>query len=702
MPVRFDASDQKEGKAAFTGQNYVKLSLGEVYNNLYKRVMSVPGRESSELPLVLKQGDDFVDQFSLEVNYSHYPLLFCDLFPELDEKKLPALCVISQLYAESQVQLDNFIDNQLHAQPDLMKTVILTGSQYKLAFAIRKLSELLGDSDFFWSRFDHFFGDYLCQILEEKTKEKYLELPSLQDMERSAIGKVSMVKIITAAMAELAGRKELLPALEESQDLFAIGYQLYDDVKDWKKDLTSSRYSYLLKKAFNEFEICVEIKEGKIPAPVDLGSPLYFSDLLPDTLELAASYIERAKSAVDGMDCPGWISWLEMQQNSILRLRLDLIEIRARAIERARLKAVSKKEMPECSVNLKSCDQALIKGITFLQDQEQKDYLEARHLEMTGKRGMNIEEPACYWGSVFQRAVTLHSLALARQAGFFVNREIFEADLKVLIDSRLKSRKGGWSYFPDWQHLPPDCDDLAEVLHVLIALSHPETSKLCEDPLELALHGQKRDGSISTWIADPADESSLGARDFMHEIWGSQPDAEVMANLLYALWKYDCDRFRDNISAGTSYLAGRQNSDGSWTSTWYEGLYYGTWVCCRHLAAAGGFDDNLSMAKSFLLKTQRKDGGWDTEGVLNTAYALLTLAGNLNERNPELIFPAARKILSLQRVDGSWSESPFIKMKTLGRESMPGKESKPFFYGSCTMSTAFAVRALLALKKLIQ
>jgi hypothetical protein len=98
-----------------------------------------------------------------------------------------------------------------------------------------------------------------------------------------------------------------------------------------------------------------------------------------------------------------------------------------------------------------------------------------------------------------------------------------------LIRSRLKDRRGGWSYFPDSPHLPPDCDDLAEVLHVLIAISYPKISELVEEPIGLALQGQRIDGSIGTWIADPSDGASLSARDFMHETWGAEPDVEVMA-----------------------------------------------------------------------------------------------------------------------------------------------------------------------------
>jgi hypothetical protein len=73
----------------------------------------------------------------------------------------------------------------------------------------------------------------------------------------------------------------------------------------------------------------------------------------------------------------------------------------------------------------------------------------------------------------------------------------------------------------------------------------------------------------------------------------------------------------------------------------------------------------------------------------------------MGETTPDAILPGARRILSLQRDDGSWSESSFIKMKLQEKGSMLEKGSSPSFYGSCTMSTAFAVRVLIALRKLI-
>jgi hypothetical protein len=685
--------------------DFAYQSLLKLQYEFYNPILALPTMQGQDLPLIKRSMAGARDLYSHNINYFFYPWLFIDTFPEIKTDDLNELCIIAQIYAESFVQLDKVIDNQLEDYSNIMQTLVLISSQYKLSIGIQRLSWLFDKNSPYWDRYNQLLHDHFCIILEEKTN-KSLEVPSLRDMEKSASSKVALTSIVILAMGELTGKKDALPAIEASMNYFSIGYQLYDDVKDWQRDYLSGQYSYLLKIAFKEFDLAGEISAGKGPGPQDLGRRLYLSEIIPDILQLAEDYMKRAREASSTVNCPKWIGWIEVHRNNIIKLRSDLLEIRSKAVERAKLKSVPHvKDATDRSgqIDRESCLNSLKRGMAFLQDQESKDYLEARHYDFGSKTSVRSNGPPLHRGTVFQRAITLHTLAMARQNDLPVHEKIFNDDLQVLLDSRPKNRIGGWNYFPDIPDLPPDCDDLAEILLTLLSISHPNIPELCDKIIGLALQDQKQDGSIYTWIADREDSDSVKARDHMHATWGLQPDAEVMANFLYALWKYDKHRFMDNITRGTAFIAGRQDSGGFWTSTWYDGPYYGTFVCCRHLKAIGGYDNHLQTARKFLLKKREENCTWesDDEGILNTAFALITLVDSLDERDPDIVWQAAGHIIERQRADGSWKGSRFIKMMPKSRESL-AQPGLMHYYESDTIATAFAVRALLSLKKLLK
>src|SRR6185369_3155358 len=114
---------------------------------------------------------------------------------------------------------------------------------------------------------------------------------------------------------------------------------------------------------------------------------------------------------------------------------------------------------------------------------------------------------------------------------------------EYLIESRQRSGIGGWKYFPELRELPPDADDLAQIMHVLHRWGRRDAiDAYCTRPLEVVLNDNSHpDGSFETWIVPKSNRS--GDEDLQERwiemAWGSGPDAEVMANLLYALAEID-------------------------------------------------------------------------------------------------------------------------------------------------------------------
>jgi squalene-hopene/tetraprenyl-beta-curcumene cyclase len=238
-------------------------------------------------------------------------------------------------------------------------------------------------------------------------------------------------------------------------------------------------------------------------------------------------------------------------------------------------------------------------------------------------------------------------------------------------------------------------------MQVLLRLDHTaELVKFCETPLKFLLEDcAYPDGSFETWIIPqnqrtPEQENQA---KWAKEAWGTGPDTDVIANLVYALWLYDSQRFSDQIKQGITYLESQQQADGSWLSSWYHGPYYGTYVCLRLLAATKPDSPAISRASNFLKTHQHSDGGWgltEDSDSLSTALSLLGLAAVAklggSEENNNLATPALSFLQSCRQPDKAWENCQFICME-LGRAS--GQVYQILSYGSRTITSTFVMKA---------
>lgn len=176
----------------------------------------------------------------------------------------------------------------------------------------------------------------------------------------------------------------------------------------------------------------------------------------------------------------------------------------------------------------------------------------------------------------------------------------------------------GWRYFTLCPDIPPDADDLAQVMALLVERRHPDRAALLAGPLRRLALNAVGPGRFRTWLTATAAEAA-GA----DATWAAGHDPvhpEVVANLLHALLLFDAEAFRDDIVAGAAWLATRKEH-GRWSSYWYFGHGYGTHLALRLLAAVGRrwhdalpvLADVQDAARKALLSSQRADGSWEVE-----------------------------------------------------------------------------------------
>jgi squalene-hopene/tetraprenyl-beta-curcumene cyclase len=309
-------------------------------------------------------------------------------------------------------------------------------------------------------------------------------------------------------------------------------------------------------------------------------------------------------------------------------------------------------------------------ALLFLLAQWQHGFAEAAHtLSFPAEQGFRGPE-WIHTGDVFARALIADALLDAAALYGDAIAPVIHSECDYLLSRRRGGVAGGWSYFPGLAELPPDADDLAQIMTVLLRSGRADDIRAhCEGPLRVLLEECSHDdGSMETWIIprhEKGPDEELQAR-WTAETWGRGADAEVVANVLHMLALYDAPRFAHVIERGAAWLAGLQSADGSWQSRWYEGPFYGTYAAVRVLT--GRHDEAVQRAIAFAGRAHPED-------PLNAALA--TLIAPRRNALPTASFPPI----------------PFIRME-LGRAT--GRVHQVLRYGSRCITAAFVLKAAVA------
>lgn len=629
------------------------------------------------------------------LNFDWYAYLFADVFGNVEREKLRVIAIASELLAEYVVILDKLVDDQIENKEKRWLSLLANTFRYRRVLGL--FHALFGDTPTFWRYLEQYSREWDRALLAEKMEHHGTPRPySETEMEVIARGKAAVAKIVPTALAILSQSEEQIDPITESQDLYAVGFQLYDDLRDWKGDYERGQYSYLLSKAILDYDLWKETESNSKPDQETVGKTIYFSGLAEATMKKAENFFERATNRVCELEGSGWFKYISGTRAICKQFRLDLSKLRTRALEKAKVERGSKRSSTMLiPASLQGLRIALAKAVNFLLEQRKLGYPEAKHLELFSRKGKLPEESSSAWGDIFQRVVITDSLIEARENGLSIGEEIISEEIDKIVAAKLTRTRGGWSYFPSILSLPPDADDLGQVLQVLTKARYSRVQEVCQDAVMLLLEKNSHaDGSVDTWIADPDDQASYKAKLDMQSVWGATPDTEVVANFLYGLHLFDGHRFRETIHRGVSYLQRKQTATGYWTSSWYWGRYYGIWVCTRIIKIITPNSTCLSKAIGYIKGSQRKDGGWgrlDRSNPLDTAFALMTIRYFLGKTDPELnsiLKKGCKHLLSTQGKGGNWPATDFIRI----RLAEPGGST----YKSSTVSTAYCVRALIS------
>jgi len=259
-------------------------------------------------------------------NYYHaYPFLFRDEFPSVSDAEASTLAVAGVLYLNHLCLLDDVVDTEGAPEPYKLFMSALLHEE-----ALVELGTLFAAASPFWVDLRGYHREFAAAMLREQTAHTG-RLAAFTEAEvfEIAKGKAALSKMTTAALALLANRPETIAKLSVSQDCFNAARQMYDDVKDWREDYASRRYSALLTAAL------LELGGEKNPQDsIDvetLSTKLHYGGHIDRALAQAAQWCDEAAMHAAGYKVAGWTRLIESLRAQVVRLRGDLAAIREQA-----------------------------------------------------------------------------------------------------------------------------------------------------------------------------------------------------------------------------------------------------------------------------------------------------------------------------------------------------------------------------------
>jgi squalene-hopene/tetraprenyl-beta-curcumene cyclase len=635
--------------------------------------------------------------------YNFYPFLFSSNYPALDSEIVSKLALAGNLYFSYLLVLDELLDGD--TQPSSL-LVLHTLHEYSMEL----LFQLFPPDTSFWRYFKKYRVDFLSA--NDNAKRGLDFQPnwgeeSVEDLNRIARNKSSFAKCATAGLMALAGLSADKDPLTETQEHFHLGLQLLDDLQDWKEDYLGHRQSYLLSLCFSDTRLSQSLKNKPNDELGVLGRYIHYSGVSERIFCLAKKSFLDALSSCASFDVPWWSETVEQYVRKVNDLERDFLETQEWLLEkRKKVEEIHRAPLGSCAIMPKSAERLPFAGILvpaaeFLLLEQSHTYIEMQQ-RMTLPdllNGQSAESGLNVVSDLFQRTIVLDAfLEMNHLDESMVSPGVISEELSVIRNSRMKSVRGGWNYFPGYPWLPPDTDDLAQVIALLARTGCTDMSPFLDDCIELLTTSNRyADGTFHTWILDASDNSDYQERlrASVGTYWGERlgKDIEVTANLAHALLVYDARRYGEVISGAADAVVRAQADGGYWSSVWYCGPFYGTYVASRLLSECRVGIKPLENAKDFLLHNQLACGGWGgREGdPLSTALAILSLCFAHDSglvMDSSVITRAVNYLGQAQKLTGSWRQSPFIKM-------FIGK--KDIIYRSETITTAFVVKALAKL-----
>ncbi len=188
---------------------------------------------------------------------------------------------------------DKIIDQQESDPTRISETLLVSNIIYYKW--MKEYQRAFRSNDYFWALFEKYLNEFVVATLWEK-RLHFGKVARFENRDLINCGhKFSLLKI-SAAGACLAGEEEgKIEAFSELVGNYHIGYQLYDDVVDWREDFSNKNHTYFLFKIYDRLGLADDQEQ--------IENYLKASDLIEQHLSESIEYYSKAVLMAEELKC---------------------------------------------------------------------------------------------------------------------------------------------------------------------------------------------------------------------------------------------------------------------------------------------------------------------------------------------------------------------------------------------------------------
>lgn len=562
--------------------------------------------------------------------YLLYPEIFSYAFDKdsnIPETKIQHLNFAGYLYYRSIIEVDTTIDRvDLPEGKQPEKHVLPILSSICQEESIKLLSSLFSLNSEFWKIWSIRRHEYIQAIIMDRRNPKDI---TIADFENLADYKSAFGKIAIDSVYQLSGcqHPEIYQNLLTSHKYFSVGFQLLDDLMDFKKDIIHPQVNYahvLLRRSLKEKNIDFDKTDPNL-----LTKYLYVNGTAETLMEAAKEYFNKALALIENVNLPLWRIFIEGKKSEANAMLLHLRAYDKTLYASAKLSTSIYKDG-------KNIYAALDMAKNFITSHQNSDGSWEDYYNNAGLSNI--------WSTGF---ILSHISNL--KTGFTKD------NIDNACSFLLQNRQGNlWGYNTNWIE---DTDSTTLALCALSMNKH-NVSKEVNDWLKW----QKNNGGFSTY-PDSGRLSKLLNYEFNDLQGWTQNHTCVSGMAFYFMNSFMADAIETQKLR--NYMLTQQSPNGIWESYWWNSPLYST---CYFLQ--GYFSNETGLPKATiesaltsLLSFQQKDGGfvdsYSNKSFFYTALALNTLCSSpaVFSRFSEEAKSAANYLLASQFTDGSFDSS---------------------------------------------
>lgn len=237
--------------------------------------------------------------------YLFYPKLF-SIETKENKETIDLLCIAGYLYYQSVIIMDAIIDEK-----NISKYPVAVVCQEE---SVKLLTFIFGLNSNFWSlwnlRKNEFFNAITIQNdLIEKSNVEFIEFETLADY-KSSFGKIAIDSIFSL---QNKNDTNLYNKYLKSHKYFSIGFQLLDDVNDFKQDIINNQFNWAVYELSKSIDFDTYSNNEEV-----LNKLLFIKGIGQKILEKSIENFDKAEDEIKDLNNKLWISIIYEMRNKVI------------------------------------------------------------------------------------------------------------------------------------------------------------------------------------------------------------------------------------------------------------------------------------------------------------------------------------------------------------------------------------------------